>query len=538
MAPSLKAFTGQLKEVFDRFTINQKVSLIALSMVTVLAILALLIWANRPQYTILFSDLSSTDAARIRDQLQDEKVSYRLRNGGSTILVPRARLYDLRLQLAASGIPSQPGAGYEIFDRTNLGMSDFVQKLNFRRALEGELGRTISSLAEVEQARVHVVIPEAALFREDEKETTASVVLKLKGRVRPREDQIRGITVLVARSVEGLEPENITILDSYGNILAGMKAFDPLVGLSSTQLELQHKVESHLASKAQSMLDGVLGQGRSIVRVSSELDFQTIERTSEIYDPESAIVRSEERTESFSSGGGTTQSKEENLLSNYEINKTVEHIIDSGGSILQLSVAVMIDGTYRSGEDGTVEYTPRSEEETASLANMVRGALGIREERGDVLEISNIAFNKEMFTQVSESWAATEYKELAVAVLPKVILGTVLLILIFMIRGFLRRQQNIANHIFAKEKILIPAGEGPAQLMPATYTSTDMAAATPGSIVAGKKPPPKVELPPLESEIPEEVRTAKAKREQIIEFTTEKPEIAAGLLRSWIAADS
>ena len=145
MNPNLRNLPKQFKELFERLSPSQRASLMAITLLTIAAIAALMIWANRPQYTILFTDLGSSDAAKIRDKLQDEKVKYRLQEGGSTILVPSDRVYDLRLQLASGGIPSQPGVGYEIFDRTNLGMSDFVQKLNYRRALEGELARTIMS---------------------------------------------------------------------------------------------------------------------------------------------------------------------------------------------------------------------------------------------------------------------------------------------------------------------------------------------------------------------------------------------------------
>ncbi|MHC4478919.1 MAG: flagellar basal-body MS-ring/collar protein FliF, partial [Planctomycetota bacterium] len=427
MSPELRSLPSQLKETFSRFTTGQKTGLVSATALTVFAILVLLIIVNRPQYTILFSNLSPSDASLVRDKLQDEKITYQLREGGSTILVPKDQVYECRLILASDGIPSQPGAGYELFDRTNLGMSDFVQKLNYRRALEGELGRTVSGIAEVEQARVHVVMPEPALFREDEKETTASVVLKLKARARLKDDQVQGISILVARAVEGLEPENVTILDSYGNLLSGGRVPDPMVGLSSTQLELQHTIESYLASKAQTMLDGVLGPGKSIVRVSSELDFQTIERTREIYDPESAVVRSEERTESETSGADTPQTKEENSLSNYEINKTVEHIVNTGGSILRLSAAVLVDGQYELAEDRSRVYTPRSDEEMTSLTKMVRGALGIREDRGDVLEVTNIAFDKEPFVEEAAPWQVMEYQDLIITLLPKIILGIVLL---------------------------------------------------------------------------------------------------------------
>jgi len=520
MNPNLSAIPGQLKELFDRLSATQKASLMALTTITVLAILLLLIWASRPQYTILFTDLSSSDAGRIRDRLQDEKVSYRLENGGSTIMVPKDRVYDMRLQLAAEGIPAQPGVGYEIFDRTNLGISDFVQKLNYRRALEGELGRTISGLAEVEQARVHVVIPEPSLFKDDKKLTTASVVLKLKGRSHLSEDQTRGITILIARSVEGLNPENVTILDSYGNVLSGMKSADSAIGLSATQIELQHKVEATLASKVQSMLDGVLGPGRSIVRVTTELDFQRIERTREVYDPESAVVRSEERMESVTKGADTPQIKEENTLSNYEINKTIEHLVNNGGSILRLSAAVMVDGTYEQTKEGMREYSPRPPQEMAGLANMVRAALGLREDRGDILEITNIAFDNESFGEEMPSWSAEENKDLIIFLLPKVILGVVLVMLLLMVRSFLKNHLRAAQQVLEREQTFLPAGGGPAQLMP--------------GYAGAQKLPGKASLPDMENLISNEVREAAAKKKQISEFARTQSEVATMLLRTWL----
>ncbi len=523
MNPSLKDLPGQFKDLFDRLTFSQKISLAVVTVVTVAAIVALLAWANRPQYTILFTDLSSSDAAKIRDNLQDDKVPYKLESGGSTILVPTDRVYDLRLKLAAQGIPSQPGVGYEIFDRTNLGMSDFVQKLNYRRALEGELGRTITSIAEVEQARVHLVMPERALFKDDEKQPTASVVLKMNGRSRLSEDQVRGIATLVARSVEGLDPENVTILDSFGNLLSGLRDTHSSVGLSATQLELQHKVESYLAAKAQTMLDGVLSPGRSIVRVNAELDFQQIERTREIYDPESAVVRSEERMESTGDDGGGTPTREENTLSNYEINKTVEHLVNSGGSIARLSAAVIVDGNYREAADGTMEYSPRPPEEMTALANMVRGALGVRDERGDVLEITNIAFNKESFSRKDETWKVAEQKDLIVTLLPKIILGVVLLVLLFMIRGFLKHNLRVTRSLLEPARSALPTGATHQQLLPAFAGTAEMPV---------KQFPKPV---PLEEEISEEAREVAMRKEQIMEFAKNKPEIATMLLKTWLA---
>jgi len=525
MNTSFKSITDQFKQLFDKLTSTQKIMLVSITVVTVLSIAALMIFINQPQYTILYSDLSSSDASAVRDQLQDAKVTYQLRDGGTTILVPKDRVYDLRLQLAAEGIPSQVGAGYEIFDRTNLGMSDFVQKLNYRRALEGELSRTISNIAEVEQARVHVVIPEPALFKEDENETTASVVLKMKSRSRLEEGQVKGISVLVSSAVEGLEPENVTILDSYGNLLSGAREPGMMVGLTSTQMEMQQKIEAYLASKAQSMLDRVLGSGRSIVRVSTELDFKSLERTSEIYDPESAVVRSEERTETEMTGVENPQSREENSLSNYEINKTVEHLVNNGGSILRMSVAVMVDGHYAPSEDGTMSYTPRSNEEMNSLTAMVKGALGVREDRGDELHITNIAFDKETFSGVDASLAGMDYQEMILALAPKVILGTVLLMLLLMIRGFLKKNLSTARETFVQRPSLLPktAAARRAQLMPGSSAKA-----------AEKQIEEEVELPDLDEEVPQEVKRSDAERKRIASFADEKPEVATMLLRSWL----
>ncbi len=521
MNPLWRIVPKGLKEIFDRLSVSQKVSLAGLTLLTVLAIIALLTWANRPQYTILFTDLSSSDAAKIRDQLQDDKVPYKLESSGSTILVPSDRVYDLRLQLAAEGIPSQPGVGYEIFDRTNLGMSDFVQKLNYRRALEGELGRTIASISEVEHSRVHLVIPEPALFKDDEKPPTASVVLKFKGRARLTEEQVRGIATLVARSVEGLDPENVTILDSFGNLLSGLKAADAAIGLSSTQMELQHKVETYLANKAQSMLDGVLSPGHSIVRVNAELDFQQIERTSETYDPESAVVRSEERMESVTNEVDSAPSKEENTLSNYEINKTVEHLVNNGGSIKRLSAAVIVDGTYKESTGGKVEYISRTPQEMTSLTGIVRGAIGLSEQRGDVLEITNIAFDKEGFDEKGSSWATAEKKDFIIALLPKVILGIVLLVLMLMVRGFLKHNLKATNNVLEPQPIGLPGtSSSPAQLMPAYAGAQQL--------------PTKMRFRPLDEEMTDEAREMSMRKEQISEFAKTKSEIATMLLKTWL----
>jgi len=303
-------------------------------------------------------------------------------------------------------LPHSGSVGYSIFDETNLGMTDFLQKLNFRRALEGELARTISSLNEVLTARVHIVIPEDKLFTDQQREATASVVLKLKHAGGLNKNQISGITHLVASSVEGLQPGSITIVDYDGNMLSSASGDDPLAALTANQVEVTRSIERDLERKAQTMLDGVLGPGKSIVRVTADLNFQQYAKTSESYDPNQVAVRSEQKTESADKaskkGGEDREDNQENnsevVVTNYEVSKTVETVNNAVGTIDRLSVAVLLDGTYRTveGTDGAAEmvYEPRPQQEIDRLSSIVKNAVGYSSDRNDQLEIVNIAFDK------------------------------------------------------------------------------------------------------------------------------------------------
>ena len=286
-------------------------------------------------------------------------------------------------------------------------MTDFLQNLNFRRALEGELTRTIMQLNEVQAARVHIVIPKERLFKQDQKEATASVVLKLSGHGNLGKRQIQGITHLVASSVEGLKPGSITIVDYDGNLLSSGQESDELAGLSANQLEVRKQVEAYLEDKAQSMLDGVLGASNAIVRVTADLNFQQLERTAESYDPNAPSIRSEERTKQTATATdkdneaseSSTDDNTETTITNYELNRTVEHIINAVGTLDRLSVAVLVDGTYNTveGAEGNVEqiYQPRSQEELDRLASIVKNAVGFDQTRNDQIEMVNIAFDRQ-----------------------------------------------------------------------------------------------------------------------------------------------
>ncbi|MBI2877620.1 MAG: flagellar M-ring protein FliF, partial [Candidatus Tectomicrobia bacterium] len=384
----------------------------------VAALVVAILWLKRPQYQPLFTNLNPDDAGSVTAKLKEDQVPYRLEDGGRSILVPAERVYDIRLELAGQGLPQGGGVGFEIFDRHNLGTTEFVQKLNYRRALQGELARTISQLEEVDQARVHLVIPEKALFVQDQETASASVVLKLEPGREIKGQQIQGIVHLVSSSVEGLKPERITIIDQRGRILSSGSGESDLQKLTSSQLEYQRLVEREMERQIQSMLEQVLGPQKVIARVSAAMDFDRIERTEESYDPDTTVVRSEQRSNETSNGagpvpmgvpgvqsnlpGGTpgsssaspSQYKRENETINYEISKVTRHVIEPMGKIRRLSVAVLIDGKYRPlpNKPGEQEYLPRSPEELSRYQSIVKKAVGYSEERKDQVEVASFPF--------------------------------------------------------------------------------------------------------------------------------------------------
>jgi flagellar M-ring protein FliF len=389
----------QMVDLLRKLSLAQRVALGAVALGAIAGIILLVTVVNKPTYGTLFSNLSPQDASKIVEKLKEQKILYELDNDGKTILIPKDKIYDTRLSLAGEGLPQSSLIGYEIFDRTNIGVTDFVQKVNYRRALEGEIARTILQLEEVEAARVHIVVPEKTIFKEDEKPTTASIVLKLRANKTLRKENVQGMVHLVASSVEGLEPSNVTILDSHGRMLSETEKPNSLSAKTSTQYELQQRVENYLAQKAQTMLEGIVGSGNARVQVTAELDFRQVERTLEQYDPDKTAVRSEQLSEEKTVTSDSVQpSTKSNSVTNYEVNKTIEHIVESVGGVRRLSVAAIVNGTRKEVEkDGqpAVEYQPRPQEEMGQLSEIVKRAVGFDVKRNDEVSVVNLPFGTE-----------------------------------------------------------------------------------------------------------------------------------------------
>ncbi len=380
----------RLRELWELMGTSQKVLFASLSGAVLLTLIVFFTWLGREDFTLLYSNMAPEESARIIEILQKRNVDYRVTMSGNGIMVPAARVGELKVMMAGEGLPTGGVTGYEIFDGQGLGVSEFTQNINYRRALEGELSRSISSISAVEKARVHLVIPKQALFRDEQQQPSASVILNL---IRPgalRAEQVQAVQRLVSGSVEGLNPEHVTLLDSFGTLLSREGGSD-VAGLSSAQLEIKQEVESYLGRKAQSTLESALGMGTALVRVNADLDFERVERTREVVDPETSAVLSEQRNQSTNEGDGEVT---ESSTVNYEFNRMVESIIGSTGSVKKLMVAVMIDGVYSTDDAGEVSYAPRNAQELEGYRKIVENIVGLSKERGDKIEMLNVRFQE------------------------------------------------------------------------------------------------------------------------------------------------
>lgn len=449
---------AQSVEFYTKLSTPQKLISAGVVLATVIAIIFLVSFVNRPDYGTLFSNLAPQDASKIVEKLKEKSIPYKLEGNGSTILVPKESLYDLRLSLAGEGLPQSSTVGYEIFDKTNLGISDFVQKVNYRRALEGELARTILQIGEVEGARVHIVLPEKKLFKEDEKPPTASVILKLRTGKIPSRETIQGITHLLSSSIEGLETENVTVVDSRGMLLSNNNKQNSFAALTATQYELQRQVETSLTSKAQKMLDGVLGYNNAIVQVTSELDFRQVERTSETYDPENTAIRSEQTSEDKTTANGSTpSSSRSNTVTNYEVNKEVARIIENQGSVKRLSVAVTVNGKQKvvnKGNETIYENEPQPEEVLNKITEVVKRAVGYNIQRGDEISVVNLPFAVETIKHDFEyqDSPVTKYDDWIKLIIIAVAMAAAVIILL----SLLKRFKN-SESISPTEAVLAPS---------------------------------------------------------------------------------
>lgn len=373
-----------------------------------------------PTLGLLYADLDTKDSAQVVSKLDAMGVPYELKGNGTSIMVPQDQVARLRLTMAETGIPHGASIGYEVFDKPEgLGTTNFVQGINEMRALEGELERTIGTISVVENARVHLVLPKRELFTRDRQDPSASIVLKVRGNTTLSKGQVVAIQNLVATAVSGLKPNHISIIDQNGNLLArGTDDPNQAFGGSTTAEEQRVAYENRLSRSVEEMLDRSIGYGHVRVDVNADMDFDRMTTNQESYDPDGQVVRSTQTTTEAnvdSDAGDTPVTVQTNLpdgqttqggtgsgtkskhnrneeTTNYEITKKVTSLTRETGVVKRLSVAVLVDGTYKLNAEGVHDYAARAPEELAQLTKLVQSAIGFDEKRGDKVEVVNLRF--------------------------------------------------------------------------------------------------------------------------------------------------
>lgn len=416
------AILAQLIESYVKLPLAQKIVFPMLVIGSVMGIVLVSKWANQPDYAVLFSDLEPADSAAIVQRLKEQKIKYEVRGDGDTIAIsPPEIVHEIRIGLAGDGLPKGGAVGFEIFDQTSLGMTGFVEKLKYVRALQGELERTIGALDGVNSVRVHITQPEKSVFAKKGSAPTASVLLRLRPGAELEKKQIKGIANLVAGSVEGLQTEGVTIVDAFGNLLTPQDKEGDEFGIEATRLQYQRDIEKSYVSRIEQMLSRIVGTDKIVARVTTELDYSQSEREEESFDPGGQVARSERVV---TEGAGNSQrggipgvvsnlTNDPNLLTpptanadsssrqeeikNYEVSRAVTKSSVPRGRLVRLSVAVLVDGNYvapaGAAADAPKVFQPLEQETLQRIENLVKSAVGYDSVRGDTVTVENIQFN-------------------------------------------------------------------------------------------------------------------------------------------------
>jgi flagellar M-ring protein FliF len=417
----------QIVNIYKNMPMPRKIIAASVIVLVVTGFAVMFYAANKTEFLPLYSNLSGEDASAVVQKLKETNVPYKLKDSGTTIVVPSDNVYETRLELASQGLPKGGGVGFEIFDKTEFGTTEFVQQVNYKRALQGELSRTIEKFDEVEEARVMIVMPKDSVFVEDTKPASASVLLRLHQDI--EESKVEAVVNLVAGAIKDLPTERVTVTDTSGRILyKGKTEAEKAVEIAdkrvTTQMKYKKFYEESLASRIESMLERVVGKDRAIVRVSTEMDFSREDMSEEIYDPDELgtthvrsrknIAESKEELrpndEMVSSVNPIVPPGEEGApenrilrgdkqedIVNYEISKRVRNTEKPFAVLERLSVAAVIDGVYQyeTDENGNTlkKYISRTDEDIQRFEEVVRNAMGYNEARGDQVTVQSFQFS-------------------------------------------------------------------------------------------------------------------------------------------------
>lgn len=519
MGDWLREYIEQLKELMGNLNRRAKIIIGIGVVAVVLSLLFLIIWSGNIQYQSLFSQLDPKDADAIIKKLDEAGIPYKLTDGGRTILVPADKVHKTRLEMAGAGLPSQGIVGFEIFDQSKFGTTDFERRVNFYRALSGELSRSIQAMDAVDFAKVQITAPKDSLFIEEAKPAEASVLLKLKPGYRLKESQVRAITNLVASSVPELEPEKVTIVDTAGNLLTGSFASKSHYStqLTFNQFEIQRKFEEALKSDLKALLTKVLGPDNFTVQVKAKLNFDQREVESKEYTPvvgDEGIVRSQqeqhEKYQGMEAGAqgvpGTTSNipqyqmrregseggsyESSDVITNYEINEKIERHVYAPGEVERLSVAVIVNDLLQP-------------EALQKIKDVVHAAIGYDTERGDKVTVTSLAFDNTLQQEIARVEAAAREAERTRMYIYAGLIALISIILLLLFLVFRRSKRPAGEELVPGKAIDFMVGDEAEDELAATVLT-------------------------------EEDKKRQQLKEEIAEMISERPEEVAQLLKSWL----
>lgn len=562
----------KLSGLMDRLKANPRLPLIVAGAAAIAILVVLFLWARAPDYRVLFSNLSDSDGGVIIARLDQMQVPYRFSEGGQAILIPAESVEQTRMALASEGLPKGGGVGFELMDGQSFGISQFAEHVNYQRALEGELARSIESIDSVQTARVHLAMPQESVFVRDRRQPSASVILTLYRNRAVSEGQVSAITHLVSASVSNLPVNQVTVVDQNGNLLS-QPGGDDTRNLNDAQLKYTAQVEETYRKRIETLLSTIVGHSNVRAQVTASIDFSIGEHTQETYDPNQdpnqASVRSIQASESVQSGSGgiggipgalsnqpaptvpspvenaanneqqnndqeddgeetettqapaTPRSSTSSSTTNYEINRLIRHVQEDTGQVQRLSVAVVVNYRNQTGEDGQTEMVALSDDRMAQIQRLVRESMGYSEARGDSLEVVNAAFSQQAEAQAPTlAW----YENPEIISLAKT-LGRYLLIAIV---AFILWRKLLKPLVERQRTLMVPAANQGEAASGGTLLAT-----------AGDDEDEKTE----ESDIAEQI-AKKQKRRARIEHETllstvrdqaqKDPRMVAMIIRGWI----
>lgn len=568
---------SQLQNFWQRQSNTQRIILISVGVVLLIVVPVLLSWAFRPSYGTAFSGLSEVDAGQIVEKLDAEGIPYQIKNS-STIMVPTNQVYEVRLMMAREGLPKGGTVGLELFEGSTLGMTEFTQRVNYQRALEGELERTIASLDAVAAVRVHVVTPEETLLASKQAPTTASITIQTKPSKSLNAGQVRAITYLVANAVENLDPENVVLVDTAGNLLASGGQDDGLSVMSTldSRRAAEQEVANQLQLKVKNLLDTALGPNRSVVQVTVALDWNEKEVLTEAYNPDPpALSSSQKINEAYATDGqllsgipgaatnlpdaiatieqtegGNAYYQRSEETNNYEVSKTESKETIPPGAIKQVSLSVLVDGVTET-------------QQLQTLQAAITAAVGIDNARGDLISVQSLTFDRTFSDSQAEELKKIEQRELFIMIAEILAVLLALGFILWYVQRLLRNLRMASAEVWTP--VLKPVSEmatispgigevGPA-MMPSqeqiqSYLSQMAQPVSPEGIGPEQRPEGELPAAPTPAEPPKLPDLAKIKpkvavptpeEEQMLRLVsrmaTENPANVAEIIQLWLNQD-